>query len=160
MNCFCGSQKEYSNCCGPYLKGEKHAPTPEALMRSRYSAYVQGNLDYIAATMRGKAAEGFDLARSKERSDHSEWFGLQVMKATAVAPGDSLGFVEFIARYKSQGQEITLHELSEFHFEEGRWFYVDGKLFNPSSQSTKNSKQGRNDPCACGSGKKYKKCCG
>lgn len=160
MNCFCGSQKDYSDCCGPYLKDEKFAPTPEALMRSRYSAYVQGNLDYIAETMRGKAAENFDLVLSKARSDESEWLGLQVLKAPPVSPSDTVGFVEFIARYKSHGLEVAMHELSEFHLENGRWYYVDGKIFNTPSQTQNSSKPGRNDPCSCGSGKKYKKCCG
>lgn len=160
-NCFCGSNKEYSACCGLYIEGKKHAPTPEALMRSRYSAFTQGNMDYIVATMRGKAGKDFDAASAKTWANESEWLGLTIAQAPPIPEGDTKGFVEFIARYRLKGQEQQIHELSEFQLENGRWYYVDGKFLDTDdSQQRKTIKTGRNDPCVCGSGKKYKKCCG
>jgi SEC-C motif-containing protein len=81
------------------------------------------------------------------------WSGLEVLGCRAGQPGDKAGRVAFIARYRQQGKPGELRENSRFVFENGRWCYVDGDL-------SANKKAGRNDPCPCGSGKKFKKCCG
>ncbi len=156
--CPCGSNKSYARCCGPLITGKRIADCPEALMRSRYSAFTQANMDYITATMKGKVSSDFDPVSAKQWAEQAQWLGLEVVAAPPVAENGTVGFVEFIARYQLQGQDQSIHEVSEFHLEDGRWYYVDGKFRKPLVPLSQ--KTGRNDPCSCGSGKKYKKCCG
>jgi SEC-C motif domain protein len=127
--CPCGSGKYYLACCGPYIAGEQLAPTPEALMRSRYTAYTQAKIDYIAATMKGKAALGFDQSMERSAVTQQKWLGLQVLKAEISPQDENIGFVEFIASYHRDGKKRKLHERSEFHRENARWYYVDGVMF-------------------------------
>lgn len=151
--------KTYHDCCNTFISNEKIPTTPEELMRSRYSAYTQGNIDYIVSTMKGRVAANFNPASAKEWSQRVEWLQLIVMNSKTEA---DTGWVEFIAYFKEHGKKHAMHEISEFKREDGRWFYVDGtgsgSLANKFN-AIKNS-VGRNDACICGSGKKYKKCCG
>jgi len=120
--CPCGSGQTYADCCAPWHTGlgdGVHAPTPEALMRSRYSAYVLGQLDYLLATWHPSTAPG-DLELGPVK-----WLGLEV-KASA-AQGDA-GVVEFVARCREGGRGVRLHEISRFVREAGRWYYVDGQF--------------------------------
>ena len=120
--CPCDSGQPYSNCCGPWHAGLTqgvHAPTPETLMRSRYSAYVIGLLDYLLATWHASSAPG-DLALPPVM-----WLGLEVRHAAMA--GDA-GVVEFVARCKEGGRAQRLHETSRFVREDGRWFYIDGVM--------------------------------
>lgn len=155
INCPCGSEKLYSACCGPYIEGKQAAPTPETLMRSRYSAFTLAEVDYIANTMRGPVAAQFEAEGTRKWTQQVTWLGLQVNKAPPVLDNHTQGFVEFTIRYRFQGKIETIHENSEFEYENGRWYYVDGH----TPQRDKAVKIGRNDPCPCGSGKKFKKCC-
>ena len=145
--CPCGSQQSFDACCGQYISGNANAPTPEALMRSRYSAYVMGDAAYIAKTQTGKAAADFDEAYIKAWSQQAKWHGLRVMSAHE---SGNKGQVEFMAFYELNNSKSHMHEVSEFVKESDQWFYADGKFV----------KTGRNDACPCGSGKKFKKCCG
>ena len=149
QKCPCGSGKEYSVCCGPLLDDHQAAATPEALMRSRYTAYVKQDVDYIMHTMAGPAKRKGSEDRVQDRAEQIEWLGLEILKVLPVTSKDKIGFVEFIARFRINGKDQFMHEISEFHKEHDKWFYFDGKHPQP----------GRNDPCPCGSGKKYKKCC-
>ncbi len=144
MNCPCGTREIYQNCCGRYISGEAIAPTPEALMRSRYTAYTQANTTYIAETQRGPAALGYDPIASKKWAQGLQWTGLDVFGSQQ--KGDK-GFVAFKAYFQDNKQARTIFEKSEFHRIDGKWYYVDSIKIE------------RNDPCPCGSGKKYKKCC-
>lgn len=146
--CPCGSHKNYSDCCGPYVAGEKTAPSAEALMRSRYCAYVQGAADYLLRTWH-PSSRPIELALD----DQTRWQGLSIVTTEKGLQGDVKGMVEFIARFIGTDGEQRLHERSRFVFESGAWLYVDGVF--PAAK-----KQGRNEPCCCGSGKKYKRCCG
>ena len=152
-NCYCGAEKSYTSCCQPFHQSKLHADTPEKLMRSRYSAYVVGNIDYIADTNDKSGADDFDREAAETWSKQSEWLGLEVV----AAKGNE---VEFKAHFKSGGKEVTHHEVSLFRFDEPlkRWYYADGKDIRSPIKA--DPKVGRNDPCACGSGKKFKKCCG
>lgn len=152
QECPCESGQPYQQCCGQYIENELAAPTPEALMRSRYTAYTQANIDYIEATMRGKALTHFNKDNAKEWARQITWIYLKVLKVDYI-PGENHGQVEFIAKYQLQGQPQQVHERSSFEYQDGRWYYTYGIL--PSKAKIK-----RNDPCPCGSGKKYKKCCG
>jgi SEC-C motif-containing protein len=127
IDCPCGSDSDFKACCGPYLHVQKYAATPEALMRSRYTAYFNGNLTYIEATMRGSALIKFNQGKNTKRTH--EWLGLQVINAyDDLDP--NVGYVEFIAKYKHNNKVHQIHERSKFHREEGRWYYVDGEFLN------------------------------
>lgn len=155
LPCPCGGPT-LARCCGPYLGGAEHPATAEALMRARYSAYVLGRIDYLSAThLPGLSAE-FDPASAKTWAEESQWQSLQVLRVKAGRAEDTEGEVEFIATYRQRGQLHTHHEISRFVKEGGRWFYARGR----SGPSPSSKKQNRNEPCACGSGLKYKRCCG
>jgi SEC-C motif-containing protein len=156
MKCPCDSEKLYADCCGPFVEGKALAPSPEALMRSRYTAYSQANIDYISKTMKGPAAKYFNAEEAEHWAKTVVWKGLKVIDSKV----DQLqGWVEFIATYSEENNDTEMHELSEFHFENGQWYYVNGKIKLPNSHPRFHS-VGRNDPCPCGSDKKFKKCCG
>jgi SEC-C motif-containing protein len=152
--CPCGSGKKHADCCGPLLAGETNASSAEALMRSRFCAYASDDFAYLAKSWH-KSTRPRDLGPD---DDGLVWTQLEVLNTTGGQQGDSSGTVEFIAHYlindKHKGQ---MREVSDFVFEDGQWFYVDGKQLK--GEPVKSDKVGRNEPCPCGSGKKYKKCC-
>jgi len=156
--CPCGSGASLGACCGPIIGGAP-APTAEALMRSRYTAYVIEELDHIAQTHASEARSTFDQSEAENLARSAEWLGLEIQATSGGGETDQTGTVEFATRYKKAGQLHVHHEKSEFRREDGRWVYVDGEM-NPKGEPRRVDKVGRNEPCPCGSGKKYKKCCG
>ena len=156
--CDCCSNKAYAQCCEPYHLGTKLPDTPEALMRSRYSAYSLANIDYIQSTMRGKASLGFDTMTAKLWAERVIWIKLRVLSATQLSP--TQGQVEFIASFVDSKKLSHMHEISEFLFTEGRWFYVDGRKPDDSQTEKPQVSISRNTPCPCGSSKKWKNCHG
>jgi SEC-C motif-containing protein len=153
--CSCGSGLALDACCGPILAGAP-APTPEALMRSRYTAFVQGNVDHLHRTHAPEIRKDFNRAEAQRTAAEVEWLGLTILHASE--DGDA-GTVEFSVRFRRGGQELTQHEVSRFRRHEGHWLYEGGKV-SANHPPRHVVKTGRNDPCPCGSGKKYKKCCG
>lgn len=145
MYCPCGTGKNFLECCGTFIEMHENAPSAETLMRSRYTAYTLGDIAYINKTMQGKPLEELD------QSIH--WLGLCVLKTTQKT--DHRAYVEFIAKYQKLDQIHLLHEKSEFLFENGSWYYVDGLII--PSQTHRISLNG---PCYCGNGKKFKNCHG
>lgn len=124
--CPCGSDKNYFSCCGTFIESNSLAPSPESLMRSRYTAYTKANIAYIIKTMRGKAAKGFDAQKAQAWARKAKWLNLTIIEATPVLENDKKGFVEFIARYELNGKQQSLHEVSEFHRQKGIWYYING----------------------------------
>ena len=153
--CPCCSGKPYKECCEPFILGKEIPSTPELLMRSRYVAYSQQNNQYILDTWHSSTRP--DIPNPAE-DGNVEWIGLKILSTNLGGPKDTKGFVEFRARCRVKGEAGGLDEASEFVKEDGRWYYVDGSAISP--QKNNEAKVGRNDPCPCGSGKKYKKCCG
>ncbi len=149
--CPCGSESEFEQCCQPAISGVRPAATPEALMRSRYSAYVTQNADYLIASWHPDCQADAFRDALKEGFASTLWLGLRVIATQAGKNADE-GFVEFSAQYQDGGdpQAVSIHERSRFLRLNERWYYIDG--IKPQL--------GRNDLCHCGSGKKYKKCCG
>lgn len=154
-SCPCGSGRGYDECCGPLLAGGP-APSPEALMRSRYTAFTRADLDYLEKTLAPEAKEDYNREETESWVKDAKWNGLEVRSSTVDGEG---GTVEFVAHYKIHGKVFAHHELATFRTLDGTWAYVDG-ILNPRPAQRSVDKVGRNDPCPCGSGKKYKKCCG
>jgi len=126
--CKCGSNKNYLDCCGAFIVKNKLPQTPEQLMRSRYTAYVIGDIDYIAATMQDRALIGFDPKEAKLRSNETIWLKLEIIGTKQ--KNKNLGLVEFKVYYQEYGKDFIQHEISEFKLKNGKWFYVDGILCN------------------------------
>lgn len=151
MACPCGNGA-LQDCCGPYLDGRLDAPTAEKLMRSRYTAYALGNVEYLLRSWHpASRPEDFVLEEA------IRWQGLDILDTAAGGEGDETGEVEFVARYMVENRPGQLRERSDFRREDGLWYYVDG--VEVKAQPVSVTKIGRNEPCPCGSGKKYKRCC-
>jgi SEC-C motif domain protein len=119
--CPCGSTRSYAECCGPWHAGAP-APDAQSLMRSRYSAFVLCNEQYLLATWHPSTRPG---ALSLNRNQ--KWLGLNIVAASVT--GAASAEVEFVARSRvSNAAAVRQHERSRFVREEGRWFYVDGDL--------------------------------
>ncbi|QYK03485.1 YchJ family protein [Shewanella zhangzhouensis] len=145
--CPCGLGS-YHSCCEPFHCGKKHAPTPEALMRSRYSAFVLNMWGYLIATHHPGHLHGLTESILAE-GPQPQWRGLTVHDSHSDTQS---GEVFFTAWYLEAGKLDGICERSLFVFEEGQWFYTKGKQYAPKLP-------GRNDTCVCGSGKKLKHCC-
>ncbi|MBI4422535.1 MAG: YchJ family protein [Elusimicrobia bacterium] len=161
-DCPCGGAKAYAACCGPYLSGAKLAPTAEALMRSRYCAYVRAEIPYLRATLAPEGRESFDDEASRRWATESRWLGLTILKAEGGSTADDRGTVAFVARYVHEGAEREHRELASFRKDPqtGAWWFVEALAPKPAPVMREAPKIGRNEPCPCGSGKKHKKCCG
>lgn len=124
LTCPCGSTKPYTDCCTRYVESNTPAPSAEALMRSRYTAYTLLREDYLLATWHPSTRpSALGLAEDKA----TKWLGLEI-KRHEQQDADHAS-VEFVARYKVNGRAHRLHEISRFVHEEGRWFYVAGDIY-------------------------------
>ena len=159
QSCPCGSGQPYGQCCGPILAGDQPAATAEALMRSRYSAYVVGQLHYLVDSLHPEHRNDLDFAATRRWAQGATWLNLQVVDREAGGEKDDAGIVEFIATYKEKGVIKPHRERANFQRQDGVWYYVDGEIVKAATE-VHGAKVGRNEPCPCGSGKKYKKCCG
>ena len=120
--CACGSAQSFDACCGQWLDGlamGRHASSPEILMRSRYSAYVLGDIAYLMATWHPSTAPG------ELELPPTQWVSLRILH---VEQSLEAGVVEFLAIYKVNGKAAKMHEVSRFSFENGRWLYIDGQI--------------------------------
>jgi len=141
-------------CCAPFHAGAP-APTAVALMRSRYTAYVRGDIDYLVATHDTSTRDTLDRAAITAWSRDTAWAGLEIVSTERGGPTHDTGVVEFLARGATRGTPFAQHERSRFRRVDGRWFYVDGE-----PRVRRPAIPGRNEPCPCGSGQKYKRCHG
>ncbi len=159
QSCPCQSEKPYESCCQPLHKGEL-ALTAEALMRSRYSAFAKGEIAYILQSVHPDKREEHDEKSIRSWSESSQWQGLEILETRDGLADDETGSVEFVAKFSQKGRPNRHHELAHFKKHEGQWFFHDGATVKPKTVIRENPKVGRNEPCSCGSGKKFKKCCG
>jgi SEC-C motif-containing protein len=151
--CPCNSGRSYSACCKPAISGNKCAVTAEALMRSRYTAYVVKDVNYLLRTWHSSERPATIVS-----AKIPDWYGLHIVRTEAGNESDTHGVVEFKAKAAFKKKLWNFHEVSRFVKENNQWFYIDGDVIK--SPPAISSKVGRNAPCPCGSGKKYKKCCG
>jgi SEC-C motif domain protein len=159
-NCPCGSGAAYDKCCGPIISGEGKAETAEALMRARYSAYVKQDVDFLLNSLHPDGAGGVDRDSTKAWAQNAKWHGLEILDTAAGGPKDETGEVEFVAKYTMQDEPQRHHERGMFKRHNGQWRYLDGNEIHPVPVVGPRVRIGRNDSCLCGSGTKFKKCCG
>lgn len=155
--CPCGTGRPYADCCGPAIEGRIPAPTAEALMRSRYTAFARAAIDYILATHHGRTKDEVSAEGARQWAESSEWLGLEILETHEGGATDERGRVKFRARYRQKGTIFEHLEDALFEREDGQWKFVSASTPPAERES---AKVGRNDPCPCGSGKKWKKCCG
>jgi SEC-C motif domain protein len=134
--CPCGSQNHYADCCQRYLDGRSIAPTAEALMRSRYSAYSKQNLDYLIQTQHPKTRKKDDAKTIRQTFETTHWTSLTIVKTQKGTATDKRGTVEFIATHQDKTNPLNpnpqqLHERSRFIQEDGQWYYLDGDILPP-----------------------------
>ena len=127
-SCPCSSGALFSECCGKFITTKQHPPTAESLMRSRYTAYAIGEIEYLTRTLPLMDRKKFDRAGAKIWSEQSEWLGLEVLEVKENSPVHAT--VEFKAKFKIGDEEHIHHEKSRFEKQMDRWFLIDGKILN------------------------------
>ena len=152
MLCPCCSNIPFSECCKPIIDGKIPAKSPEALMRSRYTAYAIKNADYIYQTYAELPRQQQSVAEIKTWADSTNWIKLEINNVDRTSTPET---VTFTAHYLQKDQYCQLSERSYFIKEDEQWRYSDGDII--CHQEIKRVK--RNDLCPCGSQKKFKKCC-
>ncbi len=149
MNCPCQSGETYDSCCGRFISHQAVAENAQQLMRSRYSAYALNKLDYLIQSWHP------DFRPDELQQDESiKWLGLDIINYLS---GNDEAMVEFEALMLVNGKIQGMHEKSRFVLENSRWLYTSGDAMEPNC---KTQKPGRNAACPCGSGFKFKRCCG
>lgn len=126
MLCYCGSQVKYKDCCEPFHTGIKIAPTALTLMRSRYSAFVIVNMNYLIKTTDPQTRQKFDLIQNKDWAENVEFEKLEIINEET---DRNKARVEFKVYYKSKlnGQSQIHHEISKFRKQNNEWFFREGK---------------------------------
>lgn len=127
MLCPCESHLSYDECCGPFINQLKLPSNPEALMRSRYTAFTRHDVNYLKNTMRGKALQNFTFDGFDAWLNTISWQGLTIIKS--IMKNKNHGFVTFEARYLENNQMKIIREKSEFKKLAAQWFYIDGVLY-------------------------------
>ena len=120
--CPCGSEKSYGLCCQAYLEQTQQAPTAEALMRSRYTAFTQQDEHYLRYSWHPDSCP-----QNIRLNESIIWLGLTIKVTVDGLAGDDTGTVEFVARSKINGKAQRLHENSRFVRVDNRWLYIDGE---------------------------------
>ncbi|SFZ98144.1 UPF0225 protein YchJ [hydrothermal vent metagenome] len=144
--CYCKSGLEFSKCCEPILRVDEVADSALKLMRSRYSAYCIGDVNYLQATTDNRTWSDEELKFIQNWADNSFWQHLEIVSY-------SEDIVEFKAYYIFEKKQHLHHEKSIFKKVNDMWKYVDGDIYEDKVEILRNS------PCICGSGLKYKRCC-
>ncbi len=128
--CYCASNLKFSECCLPIILGQKNASTAEELMRSRYSAYVIKNFDYLKESLDPEKYSSFNKIALIQSSKNIKWLKLEILETFAGKENDELGEVIFIAYFKllSTNKKYKHHEHSYFKKINGKWFFVYGDV--------------------------------
>lgn len=159
-NCPCGNELEYEKCCGIFHSGSKKPNTCEELMRARYTAFAKGEIKFIADSHMPETSD-FNEADAKQWSESSTWEGLEIVSTKQGFDEHNTGIVEFRAMYSdTEKNKYIHHEIATFKKIDDSWHYDQGQIVGSGPITRSGPKVGRNDPCTCGSKKKYKKCCG
>lgn len=146
--CPCQSSKNYEDCCGVFHLHQGLPDTAEQLMRSRYSAYVLKKIAYIVETTVPSQQPLLDVPLLQEWAETTHWQGLQILNTETLTKTQSA--VEFNALFQGEEGVQAHQERSIFVKINGRWYFIDPTVPLPTMKQ----------PCLCGSGKKFKHCCG
>ncbi len=153
--CPCCSGSPFGDCCAPLLQGDFVAPDAERLMRSRFTAHAINDFPYLHKTYAETKKTPYV---EDEYGNDIAWTKLVVNSHEPdIRPGVS--HVDFSAYFSEDGRDGVMHEKSEFELVDGSWIFTKTLREGPAPVKAA-PKVGRNDPCPCGSGKKFKKCCG
>jgi SEC-C motif-containing protein len=117
-------------------------------------------MDYVKDTTHPDQVSRYEPATAKSWAEKSDWDRLEIVEISGGGIDDESADIEFVAHFRQKDKPKTHHELAHFKRHEGEWFFYDGQGVVPKQVVRSQPKVGRNDPCPCGSGKKYKKCCG
>ena len=153
--CPCGSGKNFADCCEPVLKGQRIPATAEELMRARFTAHVTFDFRFLHESYRPTSDKPYV---AEEGEPTMQWTKL-VVHAPEPSVDPDKAYVDFSAYGTEDGVEKVLHEKAEFLRVGGKWLYNREARLGPAPYKSSAPKVGRNDPCPCGSGKKYKQCC-
>ena len=129
-------------------------------MRARYSAYVHAQIDFLHDSLTAESRATFDRPSAEAWANGATWKGLEIVRTEGGGPQDQTGVVEFIAHFAQNGQDVSHAEVSNFRRDGGDWYFHEGSAPKAKPFKRTEKKVERNDPCPCGSGKKYKKCHG
>jgi len=155
----CGAGNALSTCCAPFIDAASKAETAEQLMRARYTAHTLAKMKFIVETHHPSSRGEIDEAATEKWAAESDWLGLDIRDVDTSEENTTR--IEFTARYRDPDkQRHTHHEVGVFEKYHGQWYFRDAEVPEIKQFVRETPKQGRNDPCACGSGKKHKKCCG
>ena len=154
--CPCGSGQLFEACCEPIHRGAKAPATAEQLMRARFTAHVAHDFKFLHDTYRPTAGKPY---AAEDGEPAITWTRLEVHGHEVAADNPDKAWVDFSAYGTEAGVEKVLHEKAEFLRVDGRWLYTREARLGPAPFKSAAPKVGRNDPCPCGSGKKYKHCC-
>jgi SEC-C motif-containing protein len=153
--CPCGSGQPFDACCGPLLSGARKPASAEELMRSRFTAHVARDYAYLHRTYQPTWKQPYTPDANAWSED---WTRLEIHAHEPGANPDT-AYVDFTAFFVRQQVEYAHQEKSEFHRVDGQWLFTRTTREGPAPIKSSAPKVGRNDPCPCGSGKKYKHCC-
>ncbi len=117
MNCYCGNPKSYTNCCEVYHKNGGVTETAEQLMRSRYSAFVLANGDYLMQTHHKSTRPIKEKKAIVKWAKAVQWLKLEVLEST-------IDTVNFNAYFFENGTPDVIAESSKFVKENNCWFYL------------------------------------
>lgn len=132
MNCPCGSEKDYNQCCDRFITKKLEPNTSEELMRSRYTAYTQKNMEYITETTDPQGLSPDDMQANKEWADQVQFTKLEILNSRDEG---NKGTVEFKAYFKTKdGVEHIHHEVSKFRKLQGTWYFRDGRIVQPKQK--------------------------
>lgn len=157
--CPCASGKTFVECCQPVIAGKRQAQTASELLRARYSAFVSADIDFIVETHHPSTRDQVTRESIEEWSTGSEWRGLEIHSEDDGDDADT-SIIMFTVRYDVDGVPQEHFERSIFHRDGGSWFFLNSDEGKQETIRREEPKVGRNEPCPCGSGKKYKRCHG
>lgn len=159
-SCPCGSGTALAQCCLPFIQKKQKPVSAEQLLRSRYTAFTLVETDYILATHHTRTRNEVKREEIEEWAKNSKWLGLKIVQSEAGKEADSQGVILFCAQYHADGKDNEHWEQAYFEKENGEWRFLDAKGVQTGPYRREEPKIGRNDPCSCGSGQKFKKCHG
>jgi SEC-C motif-containing protein len=133
--CYCGSSLSFEQCCQPYLNKESGAGSPETLMRSRYTAFVLKNMDYLIETQDPQTRQDFDIKLNREWAESVVFQKLEILRSEE---SGTKGLVEFKATFEDLKTKQTTvhHEISKFRKQAGVWYFREGKVIPPPATAT------------------------